>query len=397
MAEVDNIDKAKILFIYTEIGRGHPSYIDGIIFCLERDYPELPFYKTNVFTITKGLSNIAWRFIRFLYRWGSQGGMVSFFYTRLRRILGANQSGSFLAGLLGMDIKRFSKSYTGKIVVGHPLLARILAGQNDVLYQHGELVVPSEAIVRNCDIFVPTESSAEKFKESGIENNRIVVTAQCLEPELIAKIRESFDQRIKRLSGRGTVTAALFTTGAYPADHLRQLYIAARAFSESGNRVYFFTGQDLNRHRLIVKHFRNLGINYGTRIDGNANLKVIGSQSRYEENLMVAKVFDRFDFFVAAAHERINWSIGAGLPQLILRPHIGSFAPLNAELAVNQGSAVEVEYLNTPAELLKLVEKMKNSGRLSKMAHNGYHPDNILGFSGAAAYLNRITSNQTAG
>ncbi|MDA1043649.1 MAG: hypothetical protein O3C57_00340, partial [Verrucomicrobia bacterium] len=66
-------------FLYAEIGRGHPFYLDGIRSALP---DSATVHVDNVFTRSRGISLLGWQLARGAYAWGSSrsGGRV---YTRL--------------------------------------------------------------------------------------------------------------------------------------------------------------------------------------------------------------------------------------------------------------------------------------------------------------------------
>ena len=94
----------EIDFLYTNIGRGHPFYLDGIMQTLVRKGNiSIVRQQHDVFELSKGLSLKGWQLAKWLYEKGSSGGLVGSLYKFLRS--GNSYSGdSSLLKLLGRDI-----------------------------------------------------------------------------------------------------------------------------------------------------------------------------------------------------------------------------------------------------------------------------------------------------
>jgi hypothetical protein len=372
MPEVKDLNQAEIAIIYTNIGRGHPSYLDGILQVLDDSQPSVAYFNADVFALSKGISLMAWKMIRRLYVWGGQGGVITFFYSLLRRFTGSG-GGGLMHSLLGRDLRSYLAGYARPVVVAHPILARILSSQNKVIYQHGELAAPAEAMPRGCHkILVPLKETAQEFGKRGIAPEVMVVTGQCIETGFLPSAETAFEARLGRLSGDAPLHAALFSSGAYPANHLRQLGLAAVSLIQSGHHVYFYVGRSEKVADRFARYFARKKIKVGSGVSGEERLRMITSRDRRDENEKVARVLHNLDFFVAPAHERTNWTVGLGLPQFILTPHIGSYAPLNSAMALKQGAAVEFDAQLKPEDLGRAVGIMRSEGRLKIMARNGF-------------------------
>jgi hypothetical protein len=201
MPAVDNIGRADLVILYTQIGRGHPSYLDGIINRFEASDPGLRWYATDVFSLSHGTSLTAWRLVRRLYRFGGRGGVITALYGLLRRLLGSGEGNGMLSFFLGRDIKQALTGFRGPVLVAHPLLARIIRIDNLVIYQHGELAAPAEAIVPGCmAILVPRRETARIFLTSGIPDEIVHVTGQCVETELLPMVTHAFRARRERMA-----------------------------------------------------------------------------------------------------------------------------------------------------------------------------------------------------
>ncbi|MCP4567545.1 MAG: hypothetical protein GY841_08200 [FCB group bacterium] len=392
MPEVSRLTEAELAFIYTEIGRGHPSYLDGIIEEMEQNYPRLSYYRTDVFKLSKGLSLGAWKLVEWLYRFGSSGGLITGFYSCLRRFTGAGQGGGkAMIGILGRNIKRELGSFDRPIVVAHPLLARMLSAQNRVVYQHGEMAAPSEAMVTGCTkILVPFKETAGVFERSGVSSESVTVTGQCIESALAQKSGLVYRRRLDRLAGKEPLTVGLFTSGACPARHLSKLHLMARALFQAGYMVYVFFDRAYQVCDKIAADFRRSGLPVKRNVDEPGRLKLLTAADRREGNQQVAALFDRFDLFVAPAHERTNWAVGLGLPMLILCPHIGSYATQNADLALDQKTAFEIPDNESAARVPELIDRLRRSGELQKMARRGFGHTKIQGFASSARILSRL-------
>jgi len=391
MPATENIKKAHLAFVYTEIGRGHPFYLDGIIDALDRLYPDVTYYVTDVFKVSSGRSLEAWKLVRSLYSWGGRGGLITSLYGLLRRFTGSSDNSSTLHNILGRDLISNLTSFRGTVIVAHPVLARILSGRNKIVYQHGEMVVPEESVVSGCRrILVPTGHAARSFLRAGIAEENLAVTGQCIEKELAEISRPAFNRRTRRLAGDSPLTAALFSSGAYPRRHLDLLKKSAVSLLENGIRVYLFTGRSEKVWRRMYDYFRRRDIIPGDDISDDSRLTLVQSTERREENRKVAEIFANLDFFIAPAHERTNWSIGLGLPHFILGPHIGSYAPLNAQLALQAGVGHEISDRRQAENLGGIVQELRLSGKLKSMTENGFGKNDIDGFRTCAETILKI-------
>jgi len=386
--EVRTMEDAAVVFISTEIGRGHPSYLDGLADMLRSDHPHIPFFRGDVFALSKGVSLAAWKSVRRMYRVGGRGGAVSSAYGRLRKATGAAQGKGATSRVLGRDVRRSLSSFSGLIVAAHPLVAGILASDHDVIYQHGELAAPPESFVTGCrKIFVPLEETAECFLRAGFSDDDLLVTGQCIETDLVALAPGAFRERVSRLDSNRPLTAALFSSGAYPRDHIALLERAAVLLIRAGHTVHLFAGQS---PRMTSDFAKNIaGDLTAGAVDQSAEdkLHIIHTRNRADENRTVADIFERLDLFIAPAHERTNWAVGLGLPQIILTPHIGSYAPLNARFALERQVAVEIDYSKKIPSAAEIITDLRRDGRLKAMAENGFGKNPIDGFARAARFI----------
>ncbi len=387
MPEVDNIRDAAVVFISTEIGRGHPGYLDGLVDTIRSDFPHIPFIKTDVFSLSEGISLAAWKAVRRMYHIGGKGGLISSAYGRLRQTTGGAQGGGPVR-MLGRDLRRRLSQFAGLVVVAHPLVARILAPGHDVIYQHGELAAPAESFIHGCrKIFVPFEETAERFMQADFTDDDLLVTGQCIETALVAGAQDAFKARLERLGGDRPLTVALFSSGAYPRDHMARLRRAAISLAGAGYEVYLFAGLSKRMADGFSKYFENAWRTGEIERSAFERLRVIRSADRADENRKVAEIFPRFDLFIAPAHERINWAVGLGLPQIILTPHIGSYALLNAHIAIERDVGMELAASAGEPSTAEIVNRLHHNGRLRTMAENGFGRTAIDGFDRAARFI----------
>ncbi len=388
MPEVGAIEDAAVVFISTEIGRGHPGYLDGLVETIRSEYPHVRYFRSDVFSLSEGISRAAWKSVRCLYRIGGKGRAISSAYGRLRQTTGTAQGGGRLLPILGRDLRRRLSRFPGLIVVAHPIVARILAPRHDVIYQHGELAAPPESFVSGCrKIFVPLEETAEHFIRAGFSDEDILTTGQCIEIELIPCARDAFQERLARIDSDQALTAALFSSGAYPRDHLIKLRRAAISLIGAGHIMYLFAGQSKRVATDFIRHFETVKQTSGIDQSAFDRLHVIHAANRAEEDRKVADIFPHLDLFIAPAHERTNWAVGLGLPQIILTPHIGSYAPLNARIALDHNVAVEIPNPPAGAPMAEIVSDLRRSGRLKIMAENGFGKTAIDGFARGVRFI----------
>ncbi|NIR46290.1 MAG: hypothetical protein GWN99_17790, partial [Gemmatimonadetes bacterium] len=112
----------KINFLYTEIGRGHPHYLDGV---RERLPPELIGRVADVFQVSSGLSRVAWKAAEAAYRLGGRGGLIGAVYNRLR-LSNEPKRGGPIRYLLGRSLRRAYQRDGTPLMVGHPMVAALL-------------------------------------------------------------------------------------------------------------------------------------------------------------------------------------------------------------------------------------------------------------------------------
>lgn len=384
----------RIQFLYTNIGRGHPFYLDGIIEALiRRGQIGLVRGETDVFAISGGVTKAAWRLVRFLYHVGSTGGVMGRFYNRLRESTDYNHPG-LLQRILSRSVARAYDEQADPVVVAHPILVAALSGRSNVIYQHGELAAPSESLVRGAaKVLVPTEETARPFVKSGYARESVLVTGLCIEPSLVRQAEDAFDNRLERLEQTESRTGAFFSSGAEPPEHVHKLSLAAASVAREGGRVIIFAKQHGRLQRVCKEQFERHCLPYSIIaerdpvIEESDAVTLVIYSSRRELTHRTAQLFPAFDFMVAPAHERSNWPLGLGLPMFIVGPQIGSFAPHNQRRLLDEEVAVSIDTEDQAKTLERLVLGADSTGRLTAMARGGWDRYPINGFETIADFL----------
>ena len=109
--------------------------------------------------------------------------------------------------------------------------------------------------------------------------------------------------------------------------------------------------------------------------------------TRRQESELAAELFAAADYLVAPPHERTNWALGLGLPMFALTPTVGPFAPLNLELLLKSGTAAALGDEIEASAFAATLTRFRRSGRLARMARQGWGRYDLNGFSRIAAYL----------
>lgn len=384
---VHNTKPNTLTLLYTNIGRGHPFYLDGVIEMMNRmGTINLVHHATDVFSESSGISRLGWRTARYLYRQGSQNGLMGRVYRVIRRENDYNAGGLMLS-VLGNSLQKNMAENPGQLLVAHPILVAILRDVCRVYYQHGELVTPKEAVVRGAEhIFVPTNNSSEPFLEAGYTEKQLLITGLCIEPGLVRMAEEMKKNRLQRINHREPLTGAFYSSGAEPEKHIQAMLLSIRSFTKMGNTAIVFCRADgkLSRsiNRLLQEdQIASQIITAGDQIPHKPDkVTVVMFRNRREENLLTVKLFPYFDLLVSPAHERSNWAVGLGLPLYILEPCIGPFAPLNKELLLGHGVGYSLENDELQQNFGYLVHEHRTSGLLSEMVENGWGRYEIDGF-----------------
>jgi hypothetical protein len=380
----------RIAFLYTNIGRGHPFYLDGI---RARLNPAVEPGVRDVFALAAGASRLAWRAARAAYTLGSSGGGANNWYSRLRARTDFNRDGTMLR-LLGAPLRATYADDPALLVVAHPLLAGIFRDHDRLVYQHGELAVPREALVRaKHTVLVPDAGTADSFRHAGAAGRAIHVTGLNIDPLLQPLAAAAFAARVDRLRGTARLTAACFSSGAEPPAHVAALCRAAAALGAAGWRVHAFARRDGRFARRLSAHLQSAGVPWadadGTGADAaDANVCIWPYGSRLELDQLTAATFPEFDVFLAPAHERSHWALGLGLPLLVVAPSIGSYAPLNQLRLLDAQVALTIP--PDVSGVVDLLAERHRDGMLVRMAERGWEHHPIDGFDRAAAIIREL-------
>lgn len=373
--------------LYTNIGRGHPFYLDGTLQELRRLCPDAaPIVTADVFGASGVVPRQLWRLMRTLYRRGSSPGVAAVIYRRLRAHGDFRRPGMALQ-LAGRSIRSRFGGSDGAVIVAHPLLVAILRGRPRLYYQHGEVVTPPEAVMPGAEVvFVPTEAAAVPFVAAGYERARVIVTGLCVEPDLVPQAGSCYRERAERLVRQGPLTGAFFSSGAEPRPHTALLAAAACSAARSGGVAIVFAQAGGRLAAETRERAREAGIRIDSAAAGQA-VSLVEFDSRAALDREVVRGFARFDYVVAPPHERTHWGLGLGLPMFLPGPDVGPFAPLNRRRLEEAGVARALESAGQAEAFGAELDAMREAGMLRNMADAGFGGHPIDGFARAAEYL----------
>lgn len=380
----------RLNFLYANIGRGHPYYLDGIVECLPADRVGSV---TDVFAATSGLARSAWSLARSVYHAAGRGRAYSAFYNRLRA-RGDYNRGGLVLGVIGRPLRRLYVEDPTPLVVAHPILAAILSDKPALFYQHGEIAAPRESWVRGRHrVLVPLSQTADAFLAEGFASESLFVSGLCIEPGLVRQAEDAFNARLDRLAGSGPLCGAFFSSGAEPREHVASLAIAAASAVAAGGRALVFArrGRALAARLSGVFAERRMDLEQVESADGlaagapQAVLCLYGG--RRELNQLTERLFRSVDYFVAPSHERTNWALGLGLPMFVVDPPLGSFSPLNREFLLANRVARAVDNQRAAASFGQTLGKLHEAGELRAMAEAGWGRFETRGFFNIAEML----------
>ncbi len=330
-------DNKSLVALYTDIGRGHPNYMDSTLRAIRSRVGTLPkdFEITSVFKESRGLSRFAWQKIKQFYRSGAQGGIISSFYNALRSKEKTQSQNFIVTSILGSKLLDTFSDYSGLVLVAHPLLAQILADVCRVFYVHGEIAAPAEFILNKAEkIYVPLEETAKTMRAQGVPENIIEITGLMLEPELAATAELIQAERLKRIEAGTRPTFGFFNSGAYPKEHVRQIMNGIEYILENKlGRVILSAGNDpkkYGKYMWVFEDFRPV-MKKEQFLQNKNELLIISNPEREKLTLKELEILPELDMLIMAAHERVNWSLGLNLPTILLQPNIGSFSGMNFE------------------------------------------------------------------
>jgi hypothetical protein len=384
--------KGKIATLYSDIGRGHPSYLDSLVNLLKAKHPDL--ICRTVFQESKGLSLLSWKFVSWLYGISGKGGIHTRFYNFIRKRSQKGSEGSLATRLLGRDLKKTYKDFAGICLVDHPIIAKALAGVCRVWYVHGEIAAPVECAVRGVErILVPLEETKERLVVQGAEENTIVVCGLMIEQPLVQNAETAFQERLKRIRSDRPLTVGFFTSGAYPKEHIEKIMLGAESVIKKKMKAIIFCGTNPRKLEWVKNRAGSWGVKMvedkgeSSQINEEFDLMLVGRKTRQEDTQRAVQLVPHLDIFAAASHERTNWAVGLGLPMMVLFPLIGTFASQNFEFAQKQKVVYPVESMGKAKNLGQHLTESRQSGQLLQMAENGFGAITITGVEKTACLV----------
>jgi hypothetical protein len=387
-------EKRQLNVLYTNIGRGHPFYLDGVVDVLRSEYSDaVQLNCVDVFGLSRSLSCALWKAIRYLYVAGSQGGWIGGLYEGLRKGRRKSKFG-IVERLLAGGIRRYLRENRHPTLVAHPVLVPMVSDIVPVFYQHGEIALPDEAVVSGMKtIYVPLKNHENRLVQSGVAPDSIMVTGLCIETGLAKKAADCMNQRLSRLNEKDVLTGAFFSSGAEPVEHVRKITAALESLIKAGQKAVVFCrkGGNLEKtlaHRLRLKITTELSdLSDLTNMTEEEDVFAVQFNNREGESCRAIYLFDNFDYIVAPSHERTNWAAGLGLPMFILHPIIGTFSPLNREFLLDNKVAIDIDTGAKAARFASILAGAARSGLLSAMAQNGFGRYSINGFEALSRHL----------
>jgi hypothetical protein len=387
----------KVAALYTDIGRGHPSYLDSLLSVLRQSYPDLAC--RTVFQESKGLSLLAWRFVSWLYSISGKGGIHTRFYNFIRRRSQKGSKDSVAARILGRDLRRAFEEFGGICLVAHPLVARALADVCRVWYVHGEIAAPVECAIRGVEkILVPLDETKNKLVAHGADEQAVLVCGLMIEPWLVQGAEKAYRERLERIKSDRPLTIGFFTSGAYPKEHMEKIVLGAESVVRQQMKAFIFCGTRTDKFEWVKKRLSSLKAKTveddgrSSPEDDDFDLMVVTRKTRQEDTERAVELIPRLDAFVAASHERTNYAVGLGLPMFVLFPLIGTFARQNFEFAQKQGVVYAVESSGKAKNLGQLLTELRQDGRLIEMSQDGFGVHEIRGVETGLHHLLKNTS-----
>ncbi|HDS00783.1 MAG TPA: hypothetical protein ENO22_08475 [candidate division Zixibacteria bacterium] len=370
----------RLVAVYTDIGRGHPNYLDSTLRAVEHRLDKLPKYIkiTSVFEISRGMSLFGWKTIRRIYRSGAQGGLVSSLYNKARGPRSNGSRKNKAIRVLGKSLHKYFEGYEGVVLVAHPILAHILGQACRVYYIHGEIASPLEFdFSRSEKIFVPLQETADAFISGGIPGDNIVVTGLMLEPELASKTDLIKAERLDRLEAGETATIGFYNSGAYPKSHVWQIIEGAEHILKKnlGNIVI-----SCGSEKRQFERFKSALSQYGPTTNaesfekGESRVLLQHHKDRQELTLQEIDLLPDIDLAVMAAHERTNWTLALQLPTIFLKPNIGNFAPMNYEYACQHATVFPYQEGHITEALDKFIVAWREKDDILKKTDAEYDP-----------------------
>jgi hypothetical protein len=298
---------------------------------------------------------------------------------------------------MGRPLRKAFLESPNPLVVAHPLLVAMLKAKAGLAYQHGEVAAPRESWVTGQHrVLVPLSSTANTFVSAGLPSSNVFVSGLCIEPALVDLAERAWEKRRDRIAASGPLCGAFFSSGAEPREHVERLTAAAASAVASGGRVIAFARRSGRLAASLARRFEEMGRDLDSLgvadelPDREFGALMCLFDDRRQLDGLTARLFDRFDYFVAPSHERSNWALGLGLPMFVVDPPLGSFSPLNREFvlaaSVTATLAGRAESLDFGAKLGELHAR----GGLAEMARAGWGRFDIRGFVNIAQFLQSL-------
>jgi len=381
-----------VVCLGTDIGRGHPNYLDSIYYFLKKNYGEkLRIEYWTVFQKSRGFSLVAWKLVKFLYATGAKGGPATQVYNAFRSGQRNIQKETIALRVLGRDLKKVFTDSRLICVVAHPFVARMLVPVCRVFYVHGEIAAPRECAVRGIEkIFVPSLETRDKLVSAGADTTDIIATGLIIEPDFVKDAEEIYQSRIERLQSSKPLTIGFFTSGAYPQAHMEKIVAGVNSVVRHNMKAIVFCGADQAAYHWLCVRIRGAEVveDRGDESSGkDSAVRLVTRKDRQAETRRTAEFLPNIDAFVAASHERTNWAVGLGIPLFVLFPLIGTFAPQNFDFASRQGVVYPLKSLKEASMLGELINGFRGNGRLLRMAQNGFGTHRIDGARVTAAHI----------
>ncbi len=381
-------DKKKLNILYTNIGRGHPFYLDGICEEINRNHSDkIDINIINVFDLSSGLSLRLWKLIRFLYKRGSQGGLFGKIYSAIRKNKKTDSFG-FIEKILACGIRDYLKKNRYHTLLAHPMLIPMISDLVEVYYQHGELAVPDIAVVGGAQkIFVPTDNAKNRFYQKGVSENNIIVSGLCIEHKLKENAGITYEKRFARLNANTDLIGAFYSSGAEPIGHINKIIKILLSleknkqkgivFCKSGGRLEKTVRNNIKAEIINPENIQNNILTYFNK----CGILIVLYEGREEENRYTEILFKYYDYFVSPSHERTNWALGLGIPMFILHPLIDPFSPINRDILIENDVAYEILDDKTADGFAERLEHLIKNRDIVGLAKNGYGKFPLDGFN----------------
>jgi len=211
-------------------------------------------------------------------------------------------------------------------------------------------------------------------------------------------VEEVFRKRCQRIGSTLPLTVGFFTSGAYPKEHMEKIILGARSVLQKKMKAIIFCGTDPGKFEWMKNKVKGWRVKMVEDREGfphqneEYDLRLINRSTRWEDTQQAVRLLPHLDVFVAASHERTNWAVGLGLPMLALFPLIGTFASENFQFAQKQKVVYSLDSKGKAENLGEILIHLRRSGKLLKMAENGFGIHSITGVHQAVSYFLQHTN-----